>query len=807
MEYPRPRRWLTGCALVLVCACFASGAAAQKRLIASPLGEAQLKLDGRLDEPIWSQTQVADDFVERAPLPGAEPAVKTSVRVLYDRDTVYLGLRADLFEGDEPRADTLSRDVTRIWSDESFTVKFDVRHDRRSTVVFVTNPRGAQLDAIAVENGRVFRREFDAVWEVATHIGEGYWSAEMKIPVAALGLPSAEGERVLGFNVARDHNARLADYDWSHLPPEFGPWAATHYGELHGLRDMAGGRPFTLQPYLRWGAPGDPDSGLARLLRAGGDKLRDVPLGVPTDGPLYDGLKIGGDVRLRIGDDTWTELTVLTDFAQVDADDQVINFDRFPLFFPERRPFFLSGLQVFEFGEPGLAQLLFTRRIGLDTERQPLPILTGFKLYGSEGMVSHGFLQVFTDETLRLPEPPAAGGTEAGAEPAEREPEGSAAASWSVGRARLNFASPGHVGLIVGLRNDIDLPFYEEVAKVSSAPHLSLGADLLTRPFGDRFELTGFGAATISEGEEPSRGHAYQGKLRFLGQTWQPNASVLVVSKDFDPQLGFVRRKNAIDSRAAVPLVLREAELGLASVTTTADTRFVHDHGDRALLRREAGAAIELRWQNGYELKLGLRDQLDVVTREFPLFDDLIIGADRYRGGQAKLELSTPSGRNPSGSLTYLADDAFFSGISHGLSPSAAVNLGPHLRLTAGGTLTFIELEQCIDRIDDEGAESRRCGGLDLGEPLAQPVGRERRRTLTVNSSVGVTPDTRLSADLTLQLNTQSERGVVLLRMRYRYLPGSDLFLVYQENLDYADRLRSDRSLIVKATYRYDAMW
>ena len=745
-----------------------------KRLQAHPLGDGAIELDGQLSEPAWKAAPVAADFVERDPVPGATPPVRTELRVLYDRDTIYVGLRAELFPGEVPKADNLTRDLTRVWRDEAFSIKLDVRHDRRTTVVFAFNPAGTQLDALAVENGRVFRREFDAVWEVETHVGEGYWSAEVALPVAALGLPTVEGDRVMGLNITRIHNTRGADYDWSHLPPEFGAWAATHYGELHGVRDINTGHPLSLQPYVRFGHPEDPE------------------------GDLIGGFKTGGDVRLRIGNDTWTELTLLTDFAQVDADDQVINFDRFPLFFPERRPFFLSGLGVFDFGEPQQVQLLFTRRIGLDSARKPVPILGGFKLYGTEGVFDYGFLQVITDDTTRLEEDP----DDPTAEPVE---VGDAGANWSLGRARINFGNPGHVGVIVGVRNNIDLPHVDEVVPVSSEPHLSLGADLLARPFDERFEVSGFSAFTRSSADQLSEGSAHRLALRWIGQEWRPSGSLRFVSEDFDPQIGFVRRKAAIHSAFDLPYVYRTTDLGLKTVTARATTAFVHDDKAEDLLARTAGGDLELDWLTGWAWDLGMDHQLDVVQRPFPLFDDLSIQPDRYEGAVLGVRLASPTQINPDASITYSGSNAFFSGVRHAFSPGMSVSLGRHLRLSGGATLSLLELGDCIEVPDEETGEPvLECGGLERSEPIAEPVFTERRRTLTVNSAVSVTPNTELSVDLTLQLNTSQKRGVGLLRMRYRYLPGSDIFLVYQEDLDYEGDLQSERSVILKAAYRYD---
>ena len=126
----------------------------------------------------------------------------------------------------------------------------------------------------------------------------------------------------IGLQVSRDDNARLSTYDWSEMPPEFGPISALYYGRVDGLDGLSSGNPITLLPYV-----------LGSL---------DYPPGrSPEAGDIEP--KVGGDIRARWGQDTWTELTILTDFAQVDLDDPVVNTNRFPLFFPERRPFFLFG--------------------------------------------------------------------------------------------------------------------------------------------------------------------------------------------------------------------------------------------------------------------------------------------------------------------------------------------------------------------------------------------------------------------------------------------------------------------------------
>ncbi len=331
----------------------------RRQLRASSTAGANIQIDGVLDEMVWESTEVSGGFTERTPEPGAPAPVTTEVRVLYDSDALYVGVQMSLAPGEVPRGSERVRDSFGIFSDDAVTLKFDVRTDRRTTLGFGVNALGTQIDYIALDNGQEFRREHDAIWQAETSITHTHWIAEFRIPAPALGLPEREGARVIGFNVTRDHNARLATYDWSELPPEYGAMSAQHYGELLGVQGIGDGAPLALMPFLLFGAP--------------------------HDGTLPVELKAGGELRLRLGPDIWSEVTVFTDFAAVDLDEPTANLSRFPLFLPEQRPFFLSGVSIFKFGIPSQAQLFFSRRIGLDEDGETVPIFGGAKVFGRTG--------------------------------------------------------------------------------------------------------------------------------------------------------------------------------------------------------------------------------------------------------------------------------------------------------------------------------------------------------------------------------------------------------------------------------------
>jgi len=717
---------------LLALAALPSMTAAQTRpLVSAATRRGPIEIDGQLDEADWERAAAGTGFVERVPDPGATPPVRTEVRVLVDAGAIYVGVTSYLAEGETPRALELTRDSWRIWSDDAVTVKFDVRQDRRSTVGFAVNPAGAQIDFIALDNGRTFRREYDAVWEAATSVREDAWVAEFRIPSAALRLPPGEEGRVFGFNVSRDHNARQATYDWSHLPPEFGAASALHYGDLDHIEGLGGGRSLIVMPYVLAGWPG-----------------RDA-------WNLEIEPKAGGEIRLRLADDVWGELTLLTDFAEVDLDSQVVNLDRFPLFFPERRPFFLSGLDVFQFGALEEAQLFFTRRIGLDDDANPVPILGGLKLYGREGFMSFGLLDVATAAT------------------ADRE-----AANYAVARVRANFGTASYVGAMYASRTDIS-GVGGLFSEVDARPHHTIGLDGLVRALdGDRLELRGFAAFTSTDGEEPTEGLAGRVDARWRGEQWMPQVSALYIQEGFDPELGFVRRPAIFQANALVPVTLRTPTSGIRSMRYSLSGRVEASDDFAELLRLQGGWSALIESAERWTVLAQADYVQDVVREEFELIDDVVIEPGGYQGVVAALTVSSPEGRNPVVSVNARVRNDFFGGAAYRSQVSFAAAFGQHVRTSIDAVGTLIDFS-----------------------------GRDLIPTLAFNGLLSVTPSPWVVVDLVGQVNSVREQFIGMARLRWRYLPGSDIFLVYRAQVDYgAEEPEVDQRVTLKLSYRYDSV-
>ncbi|MBV71301.1 MAG: hypothetical protein CMH52_08120 [Myxococcales bacterium] len=698
-----------------------------KKIMASRIDNQNITLDGQLLESGWANADVGSEFVERVPNPGDRPPVKTKIRVLYDDHYIYVAVDCAMTPGEQPRILELRRDSGRIWADDAITLKFDVTHDKRTSINFGVNAADAQVDGIALNNGRQFRKEFDAVWRSASHISPDRWTVEYAIPYVALGLTATDDlDRIIGFNVSRDHNSRNATYDWSLIAPEFGPSAASEYGDIVGLKNVGiKGEPVRIAPYLLVRAPGQDN----------------------WSGPDAD-IRAGLDAKTRLHNDLWMELTALTDFAEVDLDDPLVNLSRFPLFLPEKRPFFLSGLSIFEFGARGRAQPFFSRRIGLDSNTETIPIWAGAKLYGRVDQLGVGLLNVTT------------------AANAEQDTQ-----NHSVGRLRHVFEGGNTAGLLATSSNDLG------GSGESSGRH-SVGIDGSLSLVENRLELSTFIDLSIQADEEQSVGNASQLGIDYRGRIWQPRLFVTRVDENYKPALGFVRRRDIVDIQAVSQWTARYGTglLSQIQIETYSNTIMNDDLSD--YLGRESGIETGFRTRTGWSLVGGLSHEEDVVDDDFDLPTGETVGAGTYSGLSAFVRLRTPWIRNPNVSLTYDWTNGFYGGYKHGMRLGSGLNLGPHFRFTTSIYATMFELPEF-----------------------------DRSETMTVNCGLTTAFSPNLFWENNLQGVSVDESGRILSRIRWRYLPGSDLFIVYQEDIKHTDSLESqDRRFVFKLTYWWDAV-
>lgn len=692
-----------------------------------------MQIDGAGHEAVWERAPFGEGFQERTPNLGAEPAYRTRFQVAYDDNFLYVLVRADI-PPDKIRVRTLQRDSFGIFGDSAISIKIDAHHDRRSAVNLAVNADGAQVDILVLEDGRVGIREWEAVWTAETLIRDDGYNAEFKIPFAILGIKGGE-DFSMGLDITRDEPTLNATYDWRVIVPPRHPVSASSFGTLTGFKNVRPQRALELTPFVVAGTDFEP---VFRL-----------------DPRRRPNLAAGADARVQVGKASFVEASILTDFAQVEADQVQVANDRFPLFFPERRPFFINGLDVFNFGRPREAQLFFSRRIGLDGGL-PIPIAGGVKSYGRAGPVSYGVLNV---QTLRqLPRDD------------EFEPEdGTPPENFTVARVRLQTGPYASFGILGTGKHRFGEPGHEAFSGGIDGEIRALGGKLRTYAFvastyaqsakvEPTFDEAGR-ATDLGAPQDDAVGASAHALVEYQGLFVRPNFMWLWSDEQFEAPLGFYRRPGTALQRAELRLAPRPGVLGLrdiqfgprGSITTTPD----YD----AVLTRDMAGFIEANWNTGWQLRYRVSHLNDDVQDDFELYG-LQVEADRYYGFSHFARFETPGRAAASGGIGYEYAQRF-GGVRNQISANARVRLGKHLSLD--GRYTHL-----VGHLADPD-DSFNFGFL--------------------NGTVLVAVNRNLIWDTLVRYSLEpgGERLGLQSRIRWRYRPGSDIFFVYRNDLPLAE--------------------
>lgn len=706
-------------------------------------------IDGRFDELAWKGAAWATGFTERKPILHAKPRDKTSFAVIYDADAVYIAVRMLDTQPDKILARTLAKDSFNLFRDDAISIKLDAHHDHRTTFGFVVNPGSGNLDYKGVNEAR-FERGVDMVWSaVSLRTPEG-WNAEFRIPWSSLGIDPASPPPVMGLNLSRDHPRRNATYDWSLMEPPFSAISASRYGEVVGFKPAKGASAswdWSVLPYVL--------GGFRR------DYVQD------TDTVLTkEVFNAGIDGQVSLGQRFGMQLSVNTDFAQVDLDDQVVNLTRFGLFFEEKRDFFLADLELYEFGRPGSAQLLYTRRIGLASEgAAQVPLMTGLKLAGRPLQnVRVGLLHVTTRPLT-----------------AENLP-------WEqhlAARLQIEADDGSTGGFMATWRQSMD---------TIGDHNLVLGVDGTWRGGGTPFlanafavmSLTGadarFGGSATGErrkGEAGTPAAAVGVDLTYRDLFLRPTLSYAYYASEFRSDMGFYQRVGGHEpgigfdwvprfNRGGIEKLEMEFELD-AWVWEGADSEGVTGRFDWSA-ELDATLVWEEGWSLGIETGVGRAAVLDAfnlgATAEIPVGD--------YLESELSLVARTPGQYIVSASFKATRSD-FFGGELYGADLGLVVNPSPLFRL---------DLDAGYDRA-----------------MFPDPSKDFDAATLNARITMGFTPE--LVASFYTGWNYLADRLRVQARLRWAYLPGSDLFIVYQLDSQPDPFQELFQSLLVKLTFHY----
>ena len=466
-------------------------------------------IDGLLGDAAWDEAPILGNFVQREPNEGEPASERTEVRLVYNESALYVGAWMFLEDPSIIVVGETRRDAP-LGNTDVFLVVLDTYLDRQNGFVFGTTPAGIEFDGQITRDGQGggggvrrqqtgsgggFNLNWDGAWDVATSTDENGWYAELRIPFDTLRYRKG-GEQTWGVNFGRNVRARNEESEWAPIPREFSMYRVSLAGTLTGF-EAPSRKIFTVTPYVL------------------GDVSRDytTELSATRDGA------IGGDAKVGLTQSLTLDLTANTDFAQVEVDDLQINLTRFPLFFPEKRPFFLENAGSFSVGTPQSAELFFNRRIGL-FEGESVPIQGGARLTGKMAGMQVALLAIQADSLNVF---------DVETEDIIHEPPN----NFGVVRLFQEFENRRRVGGI----------FVSRVSTDNTSDYNFTYAVDGTYGIGEAIDFTGWAAGTTTPSVDSGQ-YAYDFSSSYETSDWQLSGTYREIGEGFNPEVGFLSRED-----------------------------------------------------------------------------------------------------------------------------------------------------------------------------------------------------------------------------------------------------------------------
>jgi hypothetical protein len=649
-----------------------------------------IHLDGRLDETAWTAAAPLGALTQTDPDEGVAATEATEIRLVVGDEALYIGVRC--FDRD-PRgivATKMGRDGD-LEGDDNVLVVLDPFGDRLNGYFFGVNPRGARAEGQIANNSEHLNYDWDGIWDAAARVdGEG-WTAELAIPFKTVRF--RRGLDTWGLNIQR-YLARREETDrWTAARRDVWIQNLSEAGRLEGLGGARQGMGLDVRPHL-----------------AGGE----------TNG--RGDWKAGGDVFKNLAPDLTASLTVNTDFAETEADDRQVNLTRFPLFYPEKRSFFLEGAGIFEAAGLGSnnSDLLpfYSRRIGLLGGLE-VPVRVGVKATGRVERWNLGLLDVETGaiDNLHL----------------RRQ-------NLLVARVSRNLLRQSFVGALLTHGNPSGL---------GENTLAGVDARLATSTFrgGENLSLDLFAFVT-DDGATGRRDHAWGGKIDYPNDLWDVALTFKEIGAGFWPALGFVRRTGIRKTNAKADFMPRPGRAGIRQLFFEGSVQYVSDLDGRTLDWVMGVSPLGLRTNSGDVFWLEWAPQFERLDEPFEIQRGIVIPAGDYRYDAWLAQVET-AGRRRWVAALEARWGSFYDGDLMRIGAGLALKPSPHLQLSA------------------EGEWSR--GSLPAGDFTAE--------VFTGRLDLNFTPN--LGWSNLVQYDSDSRELGFQSRLRWRLRPGSDIFVVF----------------------------
>ncbi len=696
-------------------------------------------VNGVLDEGVYRTVPAITGFIQLVPDAGSLATERTEAWILFDDENVYVSARVwDSAPESQWVANEMRRDTNQLRQNDTFAVLFDTFYDRRNGFNFYTNPLGARADGRYTNEGNP-NADWNPVWDVRTGRFDGGWTVEMEIPFKTLRYRS-EPPHIWGVQLRRSIRRKNEWVYLTRLPISAGGGSGARgifrisaAGSLVGLQPPPASRNIEVKPYVTASLITDMTATPAIVDEGSGDG--------------------GIDVKYGITQNLTADFTYNTDFAQVEVDERQVNLTRFPLFFPEKREFFLEGRGIFgfargsitrssrsasrargTFADVNVPQLFYSRKIGLEQGRV-VPIVGGARVTGKVGPFDVGALNIHTgDEMASASEP----------------------TNFTVVRLRRDVLRRSSVGAMFTNRS---------VSRFAPGSSQAYGIDG-TFSFFETVSLITYLAQTRVPGpDHRGKNASYQGKFEYAGDRYGFQVDHLVVEDNFLPEVGFLRRDNFRRTFVAGRFSPRPESLAsVRQFSLDASVDYILTADENRLETRQNILTFQTEFESSDRLTFTATDNYELLAASFtPPGADFTIPVGRYRFADAQISYAIGQQRRVNGQVTVKRGRYF------------------------DGNLTTVELTQgriaVLPQMSVEPTVSFNW--------IDTPYGKFQTNLAVTRVNYAFNP--RMFFSGLLEYNSASNTFGSNLRLRWEYSPGSELFVVYTDDHDVAGGWRPDR--------------
>ena len=680
-----------------------------------------MHIDGRLDEEVYSRIAPVGGLIQQEPRQGQPATENSDVWVLFDNDNLYITCRCWEAHPDQIVANELRRDIVATGQHDHLTVALDTFLDRRNGYFFLVTANGGIFDALMTDE-RIINGDWNTVWNFRSGRFDGGWTVEMAIPFKSLRFKPGR-DQVWGLQLRRTIRHKNEMVYLKEVPAGWGISAIMRLSTqatLVGVEVPARSANLEVKPYA-----------IADLRT---DRLATPPF---SNNP---GADAGIDAKYGITKSLTLDLTYNTDFAQVEDDQAQVNLTRFNLFFPEKREFFLEGQGLFAFGGSGgfgrsgpsnlnvTPNLFFSRRIGLDNGRE-VPIIGGARLTGRVGKFSVGALSMETDEQPALI---------AGLPPLERP------TNFSVFRLRRDILGRSMIGALVTRRSN---------SVVADGSNLVYGADALFN-FYQFLNINAY----VAKSDTPTlkgKDLSYRAQGAWDSDRYGLELERLVVGDNFNPEIGFMRREDFRRNYAAArfsPRPRPERAKIIRKYNYAGSFEYITDNNN-VLETRETSGSLQIDLQSGDSATAEYTQNYELVRRPFSITEENFVPAGAYDFQNLRLAYAAGQQHRINGTATYEIG-SFYGGDKKSVAFTGRAMVT--LPLSVEPTVSF--------------------NWIDL------PTGKFLTTLVSTRTTYAMTP--RMYVSALVQYSSATTSFSTNARFRWEYIPGSELFIVYNEGRD-----------------------